>query len=275
MRTKKYKILVLSDLKNSVDSTLKSTVSLAKIIGGEITFFHVKKASEVVEDENQLSAKRTINQKHFATKKKIESLINPIKEAYGVNITTSFSYGNVKHEIESYLEENKPDIIVLGKRKSSRLGLIGDNITSFVLHNFNGVVMIASNKKALEPSQEIGLGMLNASNKQIDFEFAKDLIANTQKPLKSFKIIKKASEAIKGQNQLNENSVEYVFEQADNNIKVIDKYLSKNNINLLCIDRASHPNKNKLSAKKSNIEEVIDNLNVSFLVTGSRNLKTR
>lgn len=38
MKKNKYKILVLSDLKKTTVSTLKSTVNLAKMIGGEVFF---------------------------------------------------------------------------------------------------------------------------------------------------------------------------------------------------------------------------------------------
>ena len=59
--SKKYKIVVFSDLKKSLGNTLKSTLSLAKMLNGEIAIFHVKKATEVVTEDSHLSAIRSLN----------------------------------------------------------------------------------------------------------------------------------------------------------------------------------------------------------------------
>ena len=133
MRNNKYKILVLSDLKKSPSTILKSTVSLAKMIDGDINFFHVKKPSDVVERESQLSAMRTINQEQIITGKKIQEALAPISNDYNVNINSTFAFGNVKNEIEEHIKVTNPDVIVLGKRKAKGLRFLGDNITDFVL----------------------------------------------------------------------------------------------------------------------------------------------
>ena len=106
------------------------------IIDADIDFFYVKKAIDVVNKENQLSAKRTINKDHFDTDKKIKNLLEPFSIDYNRTINFGFSFGNVKEEILKSIEKVNPDIIVLGKRKSSPLKIIGDNITDFVLKNF-------------------------------------------------------------------------------------------------------------------------------------------
>ncbi len=82
MKNNRYKILVLSDLKNSTNSTLKSSVSLAKMINGDVDFFHVKKATDIVEYESQLSAIRTINKLHTTTSTEIQHLIDTISKDY-------------------------------------------------------------------------------------------------------------------------------------------------------------------------------------------------
>jgi len=138
MKDKKYKILVLSDLNESTDTILKSTISLANMIDGNIDFFHVKKPDDVVKKDNQLSAIRSINQEHFSTKKKIKNVIEPISKDYGIHISYTLSYGNVKNEIGKHIKESQPDIIVLGKRNSKTFKLIGDSITQFVLKEYDG-----------------------------------------------------------------------------------------------------------------------------------------
>ena len=272
MKNYKYKILVLSDLKNSVDTMLKSTISLAKMIDGEIDFLCVKKPSEIVKKENQLSAMRAINEEHFTAKKEILNLIKPVSEAYNIKINHTLSYGNVKSEIGNYIKEHKPDIIVLGKRKSKTLKLLGDNITQFVLSNHDGTIMISTNQNALEPDKKLSLGILNDIKENFNLEFTKNLLENTQKPLKSFMLVKNSNE--KNQVSLNDKeTVEYVFEENDNAIKNISNYLSKSNINLLYIDRETKKNKNSKHVLKSDINNLISNFNVSLLLTNGKQLK--
>lgn len=274
MKSNKYKILVLSDLKKSTSTTLKSTVSLAKMINGDIEFFHVKKPTDIVEKENQLSAMRTISEKHNITRKKIEKLIKSISEDYGVNVKHSFTFGNIKNEIANHIEKVKPDIIVVGKRRQKPINLIGDNLTSFVLKKHDGLIFIASDKNTIEPNKELTLAVLNATDKSFNSDFAEKLIKHTQKPLKSFKIIKKTN-ALKKTNEaaFGTNIVEYVFEESDNTIKNLSNYLSKNNINLLCFDREQKNTKNNTNSITANINDLIRNLNVSLLLTTEQKLK--
>lgn len=54
--SKQYKILVLTDLKDSPSTLLNNAVNLAKKVDGEIDLFSVQKFTDVVERESQLSA---------------------------------------------------------------------------------------------------------------------------------------------------------------------------------------------------------------------------
>ncbi len=265
---KKYKIVVLSDLNSSTRTTLKSTVSLAKIVNGDIEVFSVKRPTDIVDKENQLSAIRTINSLHTKTDKKIQNLIQPISKDYEIAIKYSFAFGNIKNEISNFIKKSRPDIIVLGKRKPRPFNFIGDNITQFVLNTFKGVIMIATDKNALEPNKEISLGMLNNLEPSFNLEFAEDLMAHAQKPLKSFKIVKNSYLLKEIPQPANKKMVEYVFEHNDGTIKNLSNYLSKNNINLLYIDRAKQQTDNKTDLVMSDINNVVGKLNVTLLVTG-------
>ena len=104
----KYKILMLSDLRKSTSSTLKSAISLAKIINGDIEFFCVRKPTEIIEKDNQLSAIREINKNYIATETKIKKLIKTVSDSHGVNVNYKLVYGNVKGEIDNYISEYQP-----------------------------------------------------------------------------------------------------------------------------------------------------------------------
>lgn len=262
---KKYKILVLSNLDSSTQKILKSAVSLAKMIDGQIEVFSVTKPTEIIAGDNQLSAIRTINTQHTTTGNQMKSLINPISEEYGTDIKYSFVFGNVKNEIKSLIEERQPDIIILGKRKSSPLKLIGDNMTQYVFNTFKGAIMIAADKSTMEPNKEISLGTLNNLEPLVNLKFAEDLMAHTKSSLKSFKIVKKLGDSDETTKPSNKKTVEYVFEQNESSIKNLSNYLSKSNVNLLYLDRV---------AKKANnfmvqdISSLVNNLDVNLLLTG-------
>lgn len=268
----KYKILVLSDLKGSVQPMLKSTISLSKMIDGSIELFHVKKPTDIVEMDNQLSAMRGINHEHNAIEAKIKSAIAPVADEYGVNIHYNFSIGNVKDEITRYIDKHRPNIIVLGKKKRKAINFIGDGVTQFVLNKHNGAVMIADQNNVLEPDKALSLGSVNAIGETFDLEFADDLMKHVQRPYKSFKMVK-SYDTMKASAGSNNRVIDYIFEQADNSTKNMSKYLSKSNVNLLYIDRARKGAKTKPYMLESNILEAIESLKVSLIVASGPNYR--
>ncbi len=267
---RKYKIVVLSDLNKSSSTTLRSTIGLAKIIHGEIEVFHVKKPSDIVESDNQLSAMRTINSKHTKVDKELQGLTTPISKEFGMDIKYSFAFGNVKNEISAYIEKNRPDIVVLGKRKSKPLNLMGDSITEFVLNVYHGAIMIASDKGRLVPNKEIALGTLNSSETSFNLEFAEDLLEHTQKPLKSFSIVKKSRSTPQVSKSTDHRTIEYVFEHNDGAIKNLSNYLLKNNINVLSIDRTQKDQNHTQHFMMPDINSIIGKLDVTLLVSGKQ-----
>nr|WP_321234730.1 universal stress protein [uncultured Psychroserpens sp.] len=266
MKQKKYKILMLSDLKEGTNSTLKNTISLSKMINADIEFFHVKKPTDIVETDSQLSAMRTITKEHIMIEKKIKNLIAPISEEYDVNINSSFTFGNVKNEIENAIKSAKPDVIVLGKRKQKTLGFIGDNITGFVLNAYRGPVMMASASYGLAPEKELSLGFYNNKTETLNLRFADELIDQTEQPLKSFNIVDSTNDSREKLVSSTNKTVDYVFEKNDNALKTLSSYLVKNKVNLLCIDRGDQTN-NKLNVIRGEIKDVVNKVNISLFLT--------
>ena len=268
MKKNKYKILVLSDMKRSTSTVLKSAVSLAKMINGDIQMFYVRKPTDIVAKENQLSAMRTINKEYPKTEKKIQEIIEPISNEYDVNIQSSFSFGNVKNEILLYIKENNPDIIVLGKRKTKTFNIVGDRVTDVILKTFEGVIMIADGNNTLDPNGQFSLGVLNNAKNAFNIDFAENLLENTQKPLKSFKIIKNSTDLKETETSFPEiETREYVFESNDNAINNFSNYLVKSQVNLLCLNRDKQYSK-KAESINSSIKDLVNKLNVSVLITG-------
>ncbi|WP_047417300.1 universal stress protein [Cellulophaga sp. Hel_I_12] len=275
MKNKKYKILVLSDLKDTTQNVLKSSISLAKMVNGEINFFHVKKPLDVIKRDNQLSAMRSLNQGHTAIEKEIQSMLWPISDAYNVPIDYSFSIGNIKTEIEVYINEYQPDIIVLGKRNPKMIKFIGDSITNFVLNKFDGAIMMVANSKDLEPNKKLSFGLFNSQDQTFNSDFTEHLITNAQKPLTSFSVIKKGSDTNKIESSSDQKVIAYTFEDSADAIGNISKYLSKTKIDVLLVNRMKNKAKTPTSFVNTTIKDLMDDLNISLLIgnkSASKNL---
>jgi hypothetical protein len=268
MKRKKYKILVLSNLKDSTDNILKSTISLSKMVDSNVHFFHAKNSTDVVKRESQLSAMRTINREHLDTEKKIQKLIQPYKEQYNVNIDFSFAFGNIKEEISNTIKFIKPDIIVLGKRKTKAIKLLGDSITQFVIKNYNGSIMIASHENAIEPNKNLSIGLLNSLEETFTMEFANDLLEHIDKPIKSFKVAKKTNNPEVRDINTNEEALNYVFDHSDDAIQNLSNYISKSKVNLLCINRDLKYSDIKTNHEITDFKNAIKEFKVSILLTG-------
>ncbi|MGB5436505.1 MAG: universal stress protein [Maribacter sp.] len=267
MKTNKYKIVVLSDLKDTIQTILKSTVSLAKMIDGEIEVFSVLKPTEMVEKENQLSAMRSINSVQTKSNSALRKTIAPLAQEYGVPINYSFAVGNVKNEIARYFEKHKPNIVVLGKRKTKPYQLLGDGITSYVLNRYSGTIMITNHKNVLEPNNALSLGILNGSGSLMNKPLTSELMAFSDKPLKNFKFIKDSNMTDTTQTLSDKRTVDYVFNHSDNALNNLTNYVAKNKINLLFIDREKGFDAQKSNSIHSDIKGIIGKLDTNLMFT--------
>jgi nucleotide-binding universal stress UspA family protein len=250
----KNKILVLSDIDSSTKGILTNALNLAKIVAGEVTLFCVKKPTDIVENDSQLSAMRIINEKFLKTNNQIKSMIALLSNDEKIKISHKISFGNLKDEISKQIKATKPDIIVLGKQKSKIFSFLGDNIIDFVLKEFAGTVMITSDKITVKANAELSLGLLNETNNLPKNEYKKTLVSFALKPLKSFQINNQTG--LKNEENNPENIIEYIFEKGDNALKNIDNYLVKNKIQLLFVPR-----------EKNKIGNLANHINCSLMLT--------
>ncbi|MGJ8715408.1 MAG: universal stress protein [Maribacter stanieri] len=271
--SKKYKIVVFSDLKKSLGNTLKSTLSLAKMLNGEIAIFHVKKATEVVTEDSHLSAIRSLNSEYRDMDNDINSIVTTYSKDFGVPLTYSCTIGNLKNEIANYIEKEKPDFIVLGKRKSKVFNILGDNLIPFVLKKHNGPVFLSDENQVLNIDKDLSLGVLSGDEEISIASLTENLLLHSQKPLKSFRILKNADTSDKTKVSKERKEIEFVFDSNDNSIKNISNYVAINNINLLCINRSKNKgdSKNKSLSMPTNINDIINNLNVPLILMGQTN----
>ncbi|MEO9890883.1 universal stress protein [Aurantibacter sp.] len=257
MKNNKYKIVIFTDLKESMDTNIKSAINLAKMINGEIELLHVKKALDVVNKESQLSAMRNISSKYVAAENKLKSIVSSFSKDYDIPLSYTLTFGNLKNEISSYLEEKKPDIVVLGKKKSKLSNKLRVDSIQFILKKHNGPIFITDNEICFDLNNDLSLGVLNDIESFTKYQFTEDLLERSKKPIKSFKILNdsnKAETAI-----ANKSTVEFIFDKSDNVMQNISKFVSKSNLNLVCLNRNT-------TTKPLKINDIIENLNVPVLL---------
>lgn len=164
MKNNKYKILVLSDLKEKSVQALSYAAKLSNEIDAKVEFFHAKQATEIVNTENPLSAMRLITDTCNKTDKIIRDLVNPISKENNIKIKTTFAFGNVNNEIKNCINTSKPDMIILGESKKKRFNFLGDSITRLVEKNYEGVIFVATDKNVLDSRGKVSLDNLGLKN---------------------------------------------------------------------------------------------------------------
>ena len=211
-----------------------------------------------MKEESQLSAMRSINKSFLDTRKELNDLVESMANKYNVSISSNHAVGNLKNEILNCIASQKPDIIVLGKRKPNRLNLLGDSVTELVMDNFDGAIMIASEDHGLEPNDILSLGVLNTAKEAFQMQFAERLMEHSKKPFKTFKTQSSSSD----QEKISD-SVDLVFDYGRNSITSMSNYLAKSDVNLLCLNRS----KTKDSKQRADIKNVINQVNISVLIS--------
>lgn len=259
----KSKILVLSDINKSADKTLQSAINLAEVLNGEVEFFCVKKPTDIIDKESQLSAIRSINQEVITSSNKVKNLVSEVKNERNIKINTKISIGNLKGEISQYIKKVNPEIIVLGKKKPKFLNFSGDNLVNFILKEFKGIVMIASDKKMFEVTDNLNLGAINNIETSGKNYVIDNILSNIKKPLTLFKVAE--DNIVESKDQNIETHREFIFEKNDNVIKNISKYLSKSNINLLFVDRS----KEEFINSKSSIQDIANTVDCPLILSAS------
>jgi nucleotide-binding universal stress UspA family protein len=144
MNRNKHKILVLSDLKENAKDTVAYAITVAKEINGALELLCVRKPNEVVTIDNSLSAIRSVSNAFIKTEQKAKNLIKSITKDDFFAVKNKIEFGNIKNEIENYIQLSNPDVIIIGKKQKKLFNLNGDNVTGFILNKYNTKVCIAN-----------------------------------------------------------------------------------------------------------------------------------
>lgn len=229
----KYRISVLLDLSKSSELVLTNAVQLAKALNGSVDVFHVKPATDIVKRESQLSAIRTIYKDDRDTRSKMQDLIRTIEEEEGIKLTYKLEYGNVKNRVRDYLALQKPDILVLGKRRPN---FLGESITDFVINETNINVLITGKDDKFHTFKDINLGIFGSGLRENGLEIIKDLKRDSEKPVRIFNIKGKIAQGEQDSKPW-PKTVSYVFTEGANAMDGLVSYVSRTNTQLLCVSK--------------------------------------
>ncbi|MBO0323208.1 universal stress protein [Muricauda sp. CAU 1633] len=255
----KYRISVLLDLSKSSELVLTNAVQLAKTLNGSVEVFHVKPAADIVKRESQLSAIRTIYKDNRDTRSKMQDLIQSMEKEEGISLSYKLEYGNVKNRVRDYLSQQKPDILVLGKR---RPGFFGESITDFVINETNINVLITGKDDKFHTFTDINLGVFGSGLRENGLDIIKDLKRDSEKPVRLFNIKGKITQ---GEHEVSpwHKTVSYVFSEGSNALDGLVSYVSHTNTQLLCVPKSQ----SKTLAFQSNpAKQVMRKANVPIFI---------
>lgn len=230
----KYKLLVLFNESKTATAALNNAINLAKTIDGTVDILHVKPAISVTNNSNQFAVMRTISDTTRDAKKKMAKQVSEIAKDNNIEISHNFTIGHVVNEIQNHINQTQPDIVVIGKRKTNALGFLGDGVTKHLLKNHKGELLI-SGEETLTSFKDVSLGFLDDTVLKNKVSIAENLKQKTSRPIKLFKTSSDTETSKTASNQ--PNTIIFEFDKASKTSSSISNYVSKNEVNLLCMKR--------------------------------------
>lgn len=270
----KYRLLVLFDHSKVAYSALRNAVNLAKVIDAGIDIFSVKSPIEVVRYENQLAAMRDIVEVRAKSKKKLRKLVNTISEEENIPVIYHFTFGNVASEIKDHIDKTQPDVVAIGKRKSKLFNFVGDGVTSSLLKNYKGAILISGSEEMSISSNNVSVGYLDDIFTEDRNNIAGELRRQTDGPIKVFKINTSGNDSsqeedISLQNEeLNStNTTIFEFDDALDFSNSASNYIEKSNVGLLCVNKNGPMTiSNSLNAMSGQIQKTINKTKIPVLI---------
>ena len=260
----KYHISVLMDSSRASQIALTNAVQLAKTLNGRVEAFFAKAPVDVVKFDNQLSAMRAIHEDNRKSKNRLDKMIKAISEQENLPISFKIGHGNVKSAVRSYVNAQKPDILVLAKRKRSVANLVSNGVTDFALNESPAHVLIVGEDDKFHSFADLSLGVFGNTLEEKGFEIVNDLKRNSCKPVRLFNI--KSDEGIQELESKLKQTVSYVFSEGANAADGLASYVNRTNTQLFCVPKRHRKGR---SAQTAATKQVLRKLSVPILFMAS------
>ena len=270
-----YNYLVLTDFSEASYNALKYTISLAKLIKGNIHVCHIADPSRIVKDDNQVAALRELNVETEKIEKKIRVIIEMI-QAEGLNAIPYSSIGNIINEFKELNTIIKPEVVILGKKIEENPKLTG-KLSSYLMNQYDGSLFIIGEDSVFQNDTKISVACNKNTFDLYDPNLIFSLNNQTKAPIRLLNIkgSKDSTEKIIAPQTWGESS--YELDQKfhiDQNSTVLAELLhcvTNNNNNLLCIGRGKPRSylQRLLSKGTTTVSGVVNKIHTPILVLGT------
>ncbi|MDO1499732.1 universal stress protein [Winogradskyella maritima] len=262
MKTSNKNILVLLDLNKKNDHVIDNTIKLAKDNCSSVEFLSVKSKLRLLKGDNQLSAKRQLNDElkaEHSIQRKIKELRS---ECPSLSIKQTVTTGSPKATIKNHLKKNDYDVVVLGKRQVKPIHLFGNNVTKTVVSNYDGDLFITDSTNNLNQIENKSIGVLERpSLTEVPSNPLEAIVK--EKPVKRFRIL--GEKATLNADTSNEVVKGYEFEENDKTFNTLSNYIKKDNVGVLCLAK---PEKKNARAKfNSDLNNAMKKFNCSLWIS--------
>lgn len=242
----KYNLLVLFDFSSASHLALKNAINLAKLVHGKIDLFYVKPLIAFTKSSNQIAIMRAIDEDRKSEKRKMKNLVNAITKEENIAVSYNFTYGHVINEVQKYIDETNPDVVVIGRRNSKVKNIFEQGVTNYLMKNLKSSLLVSGSDNRSTSFNDASIGFIDELVAKEQLAIADELINKSKQPLKLLKTSKKDSE------QLQKSDKEVItLEFGDHSEPglLIAQYINKNKIDLLCVKRTMRKGISKSDSK--------------------------
>ncbi|SDQ75495.1 universal stress protein [Flagellimonas zhangzhouensis] len=219
---KTYHISVLLDLSKDSEIVLANAVGLAKAIGGVVEVFHVKSPTAFYKDDT-------------SAKVNLEVMVSKFRTKGALPINFIIKKGAVKKRVLEYVSSEQPDFLVLGKTRRFS-SVFGRSITDLVIkHTDHTNILLLGKDDELYSFKEMNLGIFGGGIKESGLQIIKNLNPKDDNPVRLFHI--KKDKVSKTKKYLGQKTISYVFSKGTNALDSMVNYVTKTNIQLLCVSK--------------------------------------
>ncbi|PCE64364.1 universal stress protein [Sediminicola luteus] len=267
-----FHYVVLMDLSKASYTALKQAVNMAKRTSALIEILYVERPLKVVGNENQLSALRELESESQNSKRKLQNLIELVREEEQIQTIFTYRVGHPLTQIKAYLSETRPHLVFYGKKKSN-IGRWWPGISQYLLQAYQGAVFISRENGSKHLDRSSSIGSIGSTTRSWSSEVVKTLSKNHRGNHVVFKL-----SALK-KNPVNENhnrftedpkalneATTFEFEGKHHLTQGISRYAAKCNIGLFCWKRPL--GELRQDDKNIRIEKLIEKLDMPLLITG-------
>lgn len=236
------KILFPTDFSDSSLNVLSYAANFCKKNNAVLVLFHAMLAPVVQSDGPILNAQEIMSEQKKAIKKKLEKLANKLRLEYDLAVSTSAEYGFSAETICEIAHNEQVNLIILSaKGETNIFDKIFGNVTLDLFKQAKVPVLSIPEKAEYGDIKKIAFASSN-----IDYDAVEifDLIKLTEQFNPQIKLvhIKKGNDFEKETFEENKN-IEYIGIEGseDDKSEILLKYLSENDIDIVCVKKYKLP----------------------------------